>query len=188
VLVPRLPLPLLVLMLVSVVTFLTELTSNTATALIMLPILGAVSYDTLVHPMLLLVPVGMATSFAFSLPAATPPNSVIFAQGRVGFSTFLRTGVKIDALAILIASFIGLGMAIVVFDALGPFPEASCVALPEECQWVDVPGVVAGREVSSQACVVKDPDERLCRLANGTVVNFPFAIINPAKDACSDPA
>ena len=75
--VPHLPLPVTVLMLVTAVTFMTELTSNTATALVMLPILEAVSYETLMHPMLLLVPVGMATSFAFTLPAATPPNSVV---------------------------------------------------------------------------------------------------------------
>lgn len=50
--VPALPLPAIVLLLVTTVTFLTELTSNTATAMIMLPILAAVSYETLIHPML----------------------------------------------------------------------------------------------------------------------------------------
>ena len=162
--VPHLPLVVTVMLLVTAVTFMTELTSNTATALVMLPILEAVSYETLIHPMLLLVPVGMATSFAFSLPAATPPNSVIFATSRVSFGTFASTGIKIDVLAICIASFVGLGMVIVVFDALGPFPEKSCKINPVPCQWLEIPGTVNGVEVSSQACVVEDSDELLCRL------------------------
>ena len=172
-------------MLVTTVTFMTELTSNTATALVMLPILSAVSYETLIHPMLLLIPVGMATSFAFSLPAATPPNSVIFATGRVSFGTFASTGIKIDLLAICVASFVGFGMAIVVFDAMGPFPERSCRANPTECQWIDVPGTVAGREVSSQACVVVDSDDFFCRIANGTIVSYPPPIEIP-EDLCVD--
>lgn len=134
------------------------------------------------HLCRLLIPVGMATSFAFSLPAATPPNSIIFATGRVSFTTFLRTGVKIDGLAICLASFLGLAMAIVVFDALGPFPELSCKATPEECQWVQVSGTVAGRDVSAQACIVKSVERRLCRIANGTVVEFPEVLI-PELDA-----
>ena len=174
--VPHLPLVVTVLLLVTAVTFMTELTSNTATALVMLPILEAVSYETLIHPMLLLVPVGMATSFAFSLPAATPPNSVIFATSRVSFGTFASTGIKIDVLAICIASFVGLGMVIVVFDALGPFPEKSCKINPVACQWLDIPGTVNGVEVSSQACVVEDSDELLCRLFNGTIVSYPAPI------------
>ena len=174
--VPHLPLPVTVLMLVTAVTFMTELTSNTATALVMLPILEAVSYETLMHPMLLLVPVGMATSFAFTLPAATPPNSVVFATNRVSFSTFASTGIKIDFLAICIASFVGLGMVIVVFDALGPFLRGRARST-RSCAsgWISRE-IIAAKEVSSQACVVEDADDLLCRLFNGTIVSYPAPI------------
>ena len=70
----------------------------------------------------------------------------------------------------------GLGMVIVVFDALGPFPERSCKINPVVCQWLDIPGNINGKEVSSQACVVEDADDLLCRLFNGTIVSYPAPI------------
>ena len=123
----------------------------------------------------LLIPAGMATSFAFALPAATPPNSVVFATGRVSIGSFFRNGSKIDTLAIFICGFIGLGMAIAVFDALGPFPEYACTNMPQQCVWVHVPGVVEGRSVAEQACAIIDMDEQLCYIKNGTELRFSLA-------------
>ena len=79
-------------LLIFMVTFLTEITSNTATCNVMMPILSSVAYNTLTHPMLLLAPAAAACSFAFMTPVATPPNAVVFATGRLKFKDFLKAG------------------------------------------------------------------------------------------------
>ena len=144
-----------------------------ATASIILPILSSVAVEQLIHPMRLLIPAGTATAFAFSLPAATPPNSVVFATGRVSIGSFFRNGVKIDTLAIFMCGFGALGMAIAVFDALGPFPEWACINVPKQCVWLPVPGVVDGRMVTEQACaIIGELQDERCHLKNGTVLSF----------------
>jgi len=152
------------------ITFLTEVTSNSATANIILPLLSAVSWDTLIHPMALLPVATVACSFAFMLPAATPPNSVIFATGRVPIKHFVRAGVVMNLASAILGTFLVKGMASLVFDAAGPFPEWACK--DGECFWVPVAGVVSGRVVDGQACSVVDDSLNntagLCTLMNGT--------------------
>ena len=60
------------------VTFLTEVTSNTATANVLLPVLAAAAESAHIEPALLMVPATLSASCAFMLPVATPPNAVIF--------------------------------------------------------------------------------------------------------------
>mmetsp|Transcript_11417 Transcript_11417/g.28359 ORF Transcript_11417/g.28359 Transcript_11417/m.28359 type:complete len:686 (-) Transcript_11417:498-2555(-) len=157
----------LTLFIVGSVCLLTEVTSNTATANIILPILAAVSAETLMHPLALLLPATAACSFAFMLPAATPPNSVVFATGRVKISYFVRAGVCLNALAIALGTLLIYALAGVIYDVDGPFPEWAC--LPEDCVWVPIPGLVRGQEVSSQACGLIEQD--ICRILDGTVLN-----------------
>jgi len=158
---------LLTLFVVGSVCLLTEVTSNTATANIILPILAAVSAETLTHPLALLLPATAACSFAFMLPAATPPNSVVFATGRVRISHFVRAGICLNALAIVLGSLLIYGMAAVVYNVDGPFPQWAC--LPEKCVWVPIRGLVRGEWVTSQACAIIEPG--MCRLLDGTVLN-----------------
>ncbi len=70
--------PLLVILAVCfTLTFLTELTSNTATTEIVLPILASVAVLGMkVHPLLLMVPATVSASCAFMMPVATPPNAI----------------------------------------------------------------------------------------------------------------
>jgi sodium-dependent dicarboxylate transporter 2/3/5 len=76
--------PILIILLISlVVTFLTELTSNTATTEMILPVLAGMAIATKIHPILLMVPATLAASMAFMLPAATPPNAIIFGTRRI---------------------------------------------------------------------------------------------------------
>jgi len=157
----------LTFLIVFCVCFLTEVTSNTVTASIMLPILEGVAIETLKHPLALMLPATAACSFAFMLPAATPPNSVVFATKRVALGDFVRAGLIINILSVLTGSLVMYGMAGAVYDVLGPFPKWAC--LPESCRWVDVPGVVRGRQVSSQACSLTASG--LCRLHDGTLLN-----------------
>ena len=128
--------------------------------------------EQLIHPMALLVPATTACSFAFALPAATPPNSMVFATGRVTIGSFVRNGSRIDALAVVLCGLLALGCAIAAFDALGPFPDWACKGMHYQCVWLDIPGLVDGRHVAAQACAVVDPDDRICRLRNGTKLTF----------------
>src|SRR5690606_13108647 len=73
----------LVLTVVALVIFLTELTSNIATASAVLPILGAAAAGLDVNPILLVVPAALAASCAFMLPVGTPPNAIVFGTGHI---------------------------------------------------------------------------------------------------------
>jgi sodium-dependent dicarboxylate transporter 2/3/5 len=99
--------PLLVILLICiVVTFLTELTSNTATAQILLPVLAALAVTMDVDPLLLMVPATISCSFAFMLPVATPPNAIVFGTERLRVLDMARVGFALNligALAITIA-------------------------------------------------------------------------------------
>jgi sodium-dependent dicarboxylate transporter 2/3/5 len=67
------------------VTFLTEITSNTATTSLLMPILGATAIAAKLDPKLLLIPAALSASCAFMLPVATIPNAVVFGTGKISF-------------------------------------------------------------------------------------------------------
>lgn len=86
----------LVLTVCLLVTFLTEITSNTATTQIMLPIVAKVSTALHVHPLLLMLPATISASCAFMLPVATPPNAIVFGTGHVQMGQMVRTGLILN--------------------------------------------------------------------------------------------
>lgn len=91
------------------ITFLTELTSNTATAQILLPILAALAVSIRVNPLLLMIPGTLSCSFAFMLPVATPPNAIVFGTDRLRVSDMARMGIilnLIGAFVITLAVFL----------------------------------------------------------------------------------
>lgn len=83
-----------ILMFVAVVVlitiFLTEITSNTATATLLVPIMGSAAIAMGVHPFATIVGACVAASFAFMLPVATPPNAVVFGSGCVTINKWPR--------------------------------------------------------------------------------------------------
>lgn len=83
------------------ITFLTELTSNTATAEILLPILAALAVSIKVNPLLLMIPGTLSCSFAFMLPVATPPNAIVFGTDRLRVSDMARVGVILNLLGVI---------------------------------------------------------------------------------------
>ncbi|MDH4224755.1 MAG: SLC13 family permease [Deltaproteobacteria bacterium] len=91
-----LPLWLLVLSICLMTTFLTELTSNTATATVLLPILAATAAGLGVHPLVLMLPATLAASAAFMLPVATPPNAIIFASRQITITQMARAGLWLN--------------------------------------------------------------------------------------------
>jgi len=77
-------------------TFLTEVTSNTATTQMILPILAALALDMKINPLFLMIPATLSASCAFMLPVATPPNAIVFGSGRVKIAEMSRAGIVIN--------------------------------------------------------------------------------------------
>jgi len=98
------PLPLYLLVVVFGIMLLTEFASNTASAAMALPILGATATAFGISPLLLCAPAAMAASCAFMLPAATPPNAILFGSGAFTLPQMLRAGVVIDLIGTLLIS------------------------------------------------------------------------------------
>ncbi|MHA7871877.1 MAG: SLC13 family permease [Hyphococcus sp.] len=87
------------------VTFMTEITSNTATANLLMPLLAAVAAGTGLKPELLMIPAVISSSCAFMLPVATAPNAIIYGTGRVPIARMAREGVMLNVLvAVIVAS------------------------------------------------------------------------------------
>ncbi|MFD2201194.1 SLC13 family permease [Shivajiella indica] len=93
---------LFLLIIIAAVNFLTEITSNVATASMILPILAAVSYSMGVHPFGLMVGATMAASCAFMLPVATPPNAVVFGSGYLSIPDMFKAGFWMNIFSILL--------------------------------------------------------------------------------------
>jgi sodium-dependent dicarboxylate transporter 2/3/5 len=101
------PAILMVLAVCLLMTFLTEITSNTAVSTVFMPTLGAIAVAMDSNPMLLMIPAAMSASCAFMLPVATPPNAIVFGSGKVPASLMARTGLGLNLLgAVLITTAI----------------------------------------------------------------------------------
>ncbi len=92
------PLWLMILAICLAVTFLTEVTSNTATASLLMPLLGAAAVVMGINPMLLMIPGALSASCAFMLPVATAPNAVIYGSGKVTIRDMARAGLVLNIL------------------------------------------------------------------------------------------
>jgi sodium-dependent dicarboxylate transporter 2/3/5 len=79
--------------------FATELMSNLALTLLLTPVVGALAVGMGLHPLFFAVPVTLASSCAFMLPMATPPNAIVFASGRIRMATMARTGLVLNTVA-----------------------------------------------------------------------------------------
>lgn len=87
---------------VTMTIFLTEVTSNTATATLLIPIMGASAVALGVHPYATIIGAVVAASYAFMLPVATPPNAVIFGTGCVTIPQMARAGVWLNIIGIIL--------------------------------------------------------------------------------------
>ncbi|WP_134704841.1 DASS family sodium-coupled anion symporter [Ammoniphilus sp. YIM 78166] len=93
---------LTILLTTALILFLTEITSNMATATMILPILASLSLAINVHPFALMIPAAMASNCAFMLPVGTPPNAIIYATEKITISEMVRSGFWINILAIIL--------------------------------------------------------------------------------------
>ena len=100
------PTPLLVLSICLAVTFLTEVTSNTATTMLLMPILAAMAVSTGIELRLIMIPAAISASFAFMLPVATPPNAVVYGCGGLSISRMAREGLVLNLIGAVVVSTI----------------------------------------------------------------------------------
>ncbi len=96
----------MMLLLSLVVTFLTEVTSNTATATVLMPILAAAGVGAGVEPAFLMVPAAMSASCAFMLPVATPPNAIAYGTGYVTVKTMVREGFWLNLIGVAVITLV----------------------------------------------------------------------------------
>lgn len=99
-----LPLPVLVLTICFFMTFLTELTSNTASTILVMPILASVALSNDLDPVVVMLPAALSASCAFMLPVATAPNAVVFASGHLTVLRMMREGVVLNLIGVLVIS------------------------------------------------------------------------------------
>lgn len=99
-------LPVLILITTAGMSLLTELTSNTATTQMVLPVLESVSEVVAIKPVYLMLPATLASSCAFMFPVATPPNAIIFGSGKITIREMVSIGLLLNTGAIIIISFL----------------------------------------------------------------------------------
>ena len=112
----------------TMLTFLTELTSNTATTELILPLLASVATATNVHPLLLMVPAALSASCAFMMPVATPPNAIVFASGRIRIAQMVKVGFFLNLIGVIVITllFYLLGPSVFGIEP-GVMPELSLI-------------------------------------------------------------
>ncbi|MEM1441341.1 MAG: SLC13 family permease [Verrucomicrobiota bacterium] len=101
------------------ITFLTELTSNTATTEMILPLLASIATAAKIHPLILMIPAAVAASCAFMMPVATPPNAIVFASGKIRIAQMVKAGILINLIGIITLTllFLLLGPGVFGIDA-----------------------------------------------------------------------
>ncbi|WP_027966787.1 SLC13 family permease [Halomonas halocynthiae] len=109
------PLLLMIGMVVLVIIFLTEVTSNTATAAAFLPLLGALALSLGISPLLIAVPAAIAASCAFMMPVATPPNAIVFATGQMKIQSMIRAGFALNLMSTVLVTLMSYGLILLVW-------------------------------------------------------------------------
>jgi sodium-dependent dicarboxylate transporter 2/3/5 len=88
--------------------FLTEVTSNTATTAMLMPILASLAVGLSLHPYAVMIGAATAASFAFMLPVATPPNAIVFGSGYITIPQMAKTGAGLNLIGIILITLLTL--------------------------------------------------------------------------------
>ena len=114
---------LIVLTITAIITFLTEITSNTATVETFLPVLAGLAISVEINPLLFMLPATIAGSLAFMLPVATPPNAIVFGTKRLQIIDMSRTGFFLNIVGIMIVTLATYYLGTFIFEIqLDTFP------------------------------------------------------------------
>ena len=96
----------LLIFIVLMISFLTEITSNTAVTSMMVPVVIAIAYSTGGDPTALAIGTAVAASMAFMLPVATPPNAIVYGTGYVKLTDMIKAGFILDIVGWFFTSII----------------------------------------------------------------------------------
>lgn len=110
------PIFILILIISAMINFLTELTSNTATTQMILPILASVSVAIGINPLLLMIAATLSASMAFMMPVGTPPNTIVFASKRLKIIDMARTGFMLNIISIILITILVYFIGSVIFN------------------------------------------------------------------------
>ena len=86
--------------------FLTEVTSNTATSAMLIPVVAGVAISMSIHPYGPVVAVCIAASYAFMLPVATPPNAIVFGSRQVSITRMVKAGLILNIIGWLLITLV----------------------------------------------------------------------------------
>lgn len=115
----------LLLCVAALVLALTEITSNTATATMMYPIMAALALAVDVHPLVLMITAGLSASCAFMLPVATPPNAVVFGSGYLRIPDMAKAGFLLNIIAVLLITIVAYFLVPLTFGfEINSFPDS----------------------------------------------------------------
>ncbi|RPJ67253.1 SLC13/DASS family transporter [Alteromonas sediminis] len=95
---------LIMLLLCIGVSYLTEITSNTATATLLMPILASAAVAMDIDPLLLMMPAAISASCAFMMPVATAPNAIVYGSGLVPIKVMAREGAILNLIVAFVVS------------------------------------------------------------------------------------
>ncbi|HKK45362.1 MAG TPA: DASS family sodium-coupled anion symporter [Balneolaceae bacterium] len=109
------PVLLLVGLVVLLIVFLTEMTSNTATTAAFLPILASVAIGLGENPLMLAVPAALGASCAFMLPVATPPNAIVYGSGKITIPEMSKAGLWLNFVFIVLLTAFAFSLISFVF-------------------------------------------------------------------------
>ncbi len=114
-----LPILFIIVMVTLMVIFLTEITSNTATAAAFLPVIGGVAmgmgYENY-QSLLLTIPVALSATCAFMLPVATPPNAIAYGSGYVKITDMIKAGLWLNLVGVVLISAFSYFLVSLIFN------------------------------------------------------------------------
>ncbi|HEU4443926.1 MAG TPA: SLC13 family permease [Nitrososphaeraceae archaeon] len=97
---------IVIFVIVAVAIFTSEIISNTASAALLIPISASLATAIGIDPLLLMIPLTIATSFGFVMPVGTPPNAIVFASGYVTVPKMARAGLPLDIIGIVLVTIL----------------------------------------------------------------------------------
>ena len=99
-----------------IAAMITEITSNSATCTVLMPVMASLAESLGRNPLYLMIPVAISTSYAFMLPVATPPNAIVFQHGRIKMSDMLKAGAILNVVCVAGVTLATETWGVVLFD------------------------------------------------------------------------
>ncbi|WP_159522466.1 SLC13 family permease [Sunxiuqinia indica] len=110
------PSALSLLLIIILMSFLTELTSNVASTTILLPVFAGIAISKNIHPYFYMIPLTLAANLAFMLPTATPGNAIVFGTGKISIRQMMKTGILLNMIGVLLVLLISITLLKWVFE------------------------------------------------------------------------